>query len=90
MSGARYFSDQPTREPSMNASHWFRKFHRWVAVLFTLTVTANFAAMTQGQPPAWITYSPLLPLLFLFLTGAWMFVQPYVARHKSLRGSRSI
>ena len=38
-----------------------RQFHRWVSIVFTLTVLANFAAMTQGQPPAVITYSPLPP-----------------------------
>ena len=87
MSGARYFCDQPTREPSMNASHWFRKIHRGVAVVFTLTVTANFAAMTQGQPPAWITYSPLLPLALLLVTGLYLFALPYVATWRSGRRS---
>ena len=64
----------------MHWSQWLRQIHRWVAVLFTVTVIANFASMTQGQPPAWVTYSPLLPLLFLFLTGAYMFVQPYISK----------
>ncbi|QJR15353.1 hypothetical protein DSM104440_02172 [Usitatibacter palustris] len=67
----------------MNWSKWLRQIHRAVAVLFTLTVVANFAAMTQGPPPAWITYSPLLPLLFLFLTGSYMFVQPYLERWRA-------
>ena len=80
MSGARYFSETPSTEPSMKASRWFRQLHRWVAVLFTLTVIANFVAMSRGQPPAWITYSPLLPLLLLFLTGAYMFIRPYLGR----------
>jgi hypothetical protein len=28
----------------------------------------------------WITYSPLLPLLLLLLTGAYLFVLPYLAK----------
>lgn len=64
----------------MNWSHWIRQTHRWLSLVFTVTVLANFAAMTQGQPPAWITYSPLLPLFALLFTGLYMFVLPYVAR----------
>ena len=54
-----------------------REFHRWVSILFTLTVIANFVAMSQGTPPAWITYSPLLPLALLMITGLYMFAQRY-------------
>jgi hypothetical protein len=61
----------------MNWSKWIRQIHRWVAIAFTLTVIANFVAMTQGQPPAWVTYSPLLPLFLLLFTGLYMFVLPY-------------
>jgi hypothetical protein len=56
-----------------------RQFHRWVAIAFTVTVIANFAAMSQGQPPAWITYSPLPPLALLMFSGLYMFVRPYYA-----------
>ena len=62
----------------MNA--WTRQIHRWMSVLFTLTVAANFAFMARGTPPAWVTYSPLAPLAVLFLTGAYMFALPYFAR----------
>lgn len=66
-------------------SHWIRKSHRWVAVLFTVTVIANFIAMgvLGGQPPAWITYSPLLPLALLMLSGLYLFVLPYRSRRGS-------
>ena len=59
---------------------WIRQLHRWVSIVFTLTVVANFVALSQGQPPAWVTYSPLLPLGLLWLSGAYMFVLPYVAK----------
>lgn len=50
---------------------------------FVATVIANFAAMTQGQPAAWITYSPLLPLALLSLSGVYLFLLPYAARWRS-------
>ena len=67
----------------MDWNKWIRQFHRWMSMLFTLTVIANFAAMTKGQPPAWITYSPLLPLFLLLITGLYMFVLPYVNKARS-------
>lgn len=67
----------------MNWNHWIRQTHRWLAIVFTLTVIANFAAMTQGQPPAWITYSPLLPLFLLLFSGLYLFVLPYVTRPRN-------
>lgn len=63
-------------------SRGVRQFHRWVSMAFTLTVVANFVAMSQGTPPAWLTYSPLLPLALLLFTGLYMFVLPYVSRSK--------
>ena len=65
----------------MNA--WVRQTHRWFSVAFTLTVLANFAFMTQGPPPAWVTYSPLVPLFLLFLSGSYLFVLPYLARRRN-------
>lgn len=57
-----------------------RQFHRWTSIVFTLTVAANFVAMSQGTPPAWVTYSPL-PFLFLLLfSGLYLFAQPYLAK----------
>ena len=66
----------------MNWSGWIRQIHRWVAILFTVTVIANFIqiGMGGGNPPNWITYSPLIPLAVLLLTGLYMFVLPYMRR----------
>ena len=68
-------------------SKWIRQVHRWVAVAFTLTVIANFVDLARGggNPPTWITYSPLVPLGVLLLTGLYMFVLPYTARWRSAR-----
>ena len=59
---------------------WVRQIHRWLSIVFTVTVIANFVAMTQGQPPAWVTNSPLPPLALLLFTGLYMFALPYVRR----------
>lgn len=67
----------------MKKNEWIRQAHRWISITFTLTVIANFAFMAaQGgaQPPAVVTYSPLLPLFLLMLSGLYMFALPYVAR----------
>ena len=59
---------------------WIRQGHRWLSIVFTLTVIANFAARARGEPPAWLTYSPLLPLFLLLFSGLYMFVLPHVTR----------
>ena len=66
----------------MNWSKWIRQIHRWLAIIFTLTVIANFAAMSQGQPPMWIVYSPLPPLFLMLATGLYMFFLPYAAKRR--------
>jgi hypothetical protein len=62
-----------------------RQTHRWVSMAFTLTVLANFVAMSQGTPPAWVTYSPLLPLALLLFSGLYLFVLPYAVKWRSGR-----
>ena len=62
-----------------------RQIHRWLSIVFTLTVMANFAAMTQGPPPAWVTYSPLPPLALLLFSGLYLFVLPYAAKWRGGR-----
>ena len=61
----------------MNVTGWIRQSHRWLAIVFTITVIANFAAMAFGTPPAWIVYAPLPPLFLMLFTGLVMFAQPY-------------
>ena len=69
----------------MNWNVRVRQFHRWVSIVFTLTVIANFVIMgaTGGQqPPAYVTYAPLPPLAALLFTGWYLFALPYVARRR--------
>ena len=67
----------------MSWNKWIRQSHRWLAIAFTTSVVANFAAMGLGKPPFWLVYSPLLPLFLLMFSGLYMFVLPYAAKWRS-------
>jgi hypothetical protein len=67
----------------LRSKHWIRQAHRWVSIAFTVTVIANFVALSQGEPPAWVTYSPLPLLAVLLFTGLYLFVLPYASRRRS-------
>ena len=68
-------------------SHWVRQVHRWVSVAFTVTVIANVVVLAQAaeMPPPLVTYSPLVPLGLLQLTGLYLFVLPYAAKRRDAR-----
>lgn len=66
----------------MTVTQLIRQSHRWLSIVFTATVIANFAVRAFGEPPAWITYSPLPPLFLQLFSGLYMFVLPYIARRR--------
>jgi len=70
----------------LNWSIWLRQFHRSLSIAFTVTVIANFVAMGLGGPPAWVVYSPLIPLFLLLFTGLYLFVLPYATKWRSAPG----
>lgn len=70
----------------MNWNVWVRQIHRWVSIIFTITVMANFVALSQSggaMPPAWVTYAPLLPLGLLLFSGLYLFALPHAAKWRS-------
>jgi len=70
----------------VSPNSWIRQIHRWMSILFTVTVIANFVALSRGgTPPPWITYSPLFPLALLLFTGLYLFALPYAIRWRSGR-----
>lgn len=69
---------------------WIRQGHRWLSIIFTLTVVANFAFMAVGEPPTWIVYSPLAPLFLLMFSGLYLFALPYVAGRRSSAPRREV
>ena len=74
----------------MNWSNYIRQTHRWLSIVFTATVIANFVAMALGTPPSWVVYSPLLPLFLLLFSGLYMFALPYIAKWRSNRLSQKM
>ena len=69
----------------MSWSAWIRQIHRWLSIIFTLTVIANFVVMARRTPPAWVTYSPLAPLFLLLFSGLYLFALPYLGGRQSGR-----
>lgn len=66
----------------MNWSNATRQTHRWLSIIFTATVVANFVTMAFGKPPNWIVYSPLPPLFLMLFTGLYLFALPYPAKRR--------
>jgi len=62
------------------ASRFIRQSHRWISAAFVLSVIATSIALAQPEPIMWMSYVPLAPLFLLFLTGAYLFALPYMAR----------
>ena len=65
-----------------------RQGHRWLSIVFTLTVAANFLyrALAAGEPPPWLTYAPLPPLFLQLFSGLYLFVLPYTKRAVARNG----
>jgi len=66
----------------MSAHAWIRQSHRWISIAFTLTVITNFAVRIHGEPPHWVTYSPLPPLFLLLFSGLYLFILPYLSKSR--------
>ncbi len=69
----------------MNWNQAIRQSHRWLSILFTVTVVVAFVAIAQEQPAEWVFYLPLPPLALLLFSGLYLFVLPYVARRRGGR-----
>ena len=82
--GAEFITPTPTgsgEDGTGQLPSWVRRTHRWISILFLLTVAANFAVRIAGPPPAWITYAPLPPLFLLMGSGLIMLIAP-AFRHR--------
>ena len=67
---------QPQSQPS-RLTVWNRRAHRWVGIVFLITVAMNFIAMAFGKPPMWVVYAPLPFLFAMMATGLIMLVNHY-------------
>ena len=68
-------------------SLWIRQTHRWLSIVFTLMVIANFIALGLGKEETWMGLVVLVPLFLLLFSGLYMFALPYAARW---RGGRAV
>ena len=57
-----------------------RQSHRWLGMILTLTILANFAVRAFGEPPPLLVYSPLAALALLVISGLYLFFLPYFGR----------
>ena len=62
---------------------WVRQIHRWLSVVFTVSVVVTFIALSQKNPVIWVSYVPLFPLALLTFSGLYLFVLPYLTRWRS-------
>ncbi|GAB2943376.1 hypothetical protein ACFMQL_34720 [Nonomuraea fastidiosa] len=69
----------------MTGDKWVRQTHRWLSIFFTVTVLVALVAVLQEEPPEWVFYLPLLPLVLQMFTGLFLFVSPYVARRRRVQ-----
>lgn len=60
--------------------NWIRQGHRWLGIVLTLTVIANFLMMPFGPPPSTVIYAPLVPLALLMASGLYMFFVPFARK----------
>ncbi|MBV8829370.1 MAG: hypothetical protein JO108_09125 [Acidobacteriaceae bacterium] len=66
----------------MNWSKSIRQTHRWLSIVFTLTVIINGIAVAMKKYTTSLGLSAVLPLALLLLTGLYLFVLPYAPRRR--------
>jgi hypothetical protein len=69
----------------MSWSSSIRQTHRWLSIAFTVAVILNLAMLGNEELGVIVGISALIPLVFLLLTGLYMFVLPYAAKWRSRR-----
>jgi len=57
-----------------------RQTHRWLSIVFTLLVIANFVGLAIHKQSTTLGLSALVPLFLLLFSGLYMFIRPYFRR----------
>ena len=70
----------------MNWNKWIRQTHRWLSMAFTVAVIVNIVAIGLNKYSTAVGLLAVAPLAFLFFTGLYLFVLPYI--NKWGRGER--
>lgn len=71
----------------MKWKNWVRQSHRWLSIVFTVSVLVAGVAVATGQTAEWLYMLPLVPLALLTPSGLYMFVLPYVDKSRRARSS---
>jgi hypothetical protein len=72
-------------KPRTSWNRWLRQLHRWVAIVFTVSVIVTTIALMQAEPVVWVSYVPLFPLALLMITGLYLLALPHVRRWRAAR-----
>ena len=70
-------------------SRLIRQTHRWVSIVFTLTVIANLVALFTQAQATWIGLLALFPLILLLITGLYLFALPYLSKGRRAESART-
>jgi hypothetical protein len=62
-----------------------RQIHRWLSIAFTVGVIVNSVAVGMDRYTNAIGLLALVPLVFLLLSGLYLFVLPYATRWRGAR-----
>jgi len=73
----------------VNWNNGIRQIHRWLSIIFTICVIANFVVLGRETLALYVGLFTLLPLALLLFTGLYLFVLPYTVRWRSGRRSLS-
>lgn len=67
----------------MNWNRLIRQSHRWISIVFMLTVcVATYAALTGRSEESVLYYLPLPPLFLLMASGLYLLVLPWITRKR--------
>jgi len=69
----------------VNWNKRIREIHRWLSIAFTLAVIINIVALLKQSQAVWVGFLALVPLIFLMLSGLYLFALPYVAKRRGDR-----
>lgn len=71
----------------VEVNKWFRQIHRWLSIAFTLGVIVNMIAVSQNAYNNAIGVLALIPLIFLLITGLYLFALPYLLKRRAAQGN---
>lgn len=72
-----------TNVTNVTSNARIRQFHRWTALVFTVTTVVTAVVLALETSADWISYVPLFPLAVLLVTGLTMYAQHYLGRRRN-------